>query len=55
MMDSDMRHTTFSLCGHLVQCFFGDRFHASRKGVTEGGRWVYLKGANSMATSGLNC
>jgi len=31
----------------------GLRFCVSRKGGTEGGRWVHPKGANSMATSGL--
>ena len=30
-----------------------DRFCVSRKGETEGGGWVHLKGANSMAASGL--
>jgi len=32
---------------------FGLRFCVSRKGGTGGGRWVYPKGANSMAASGL--
>ena len=32
---------------------FGDRFYFSRKGGIGGGGWVYLKGANNMATSGL--
>ena len=31
----------------------GLRFCPSRKGGTGGGGWVYPKGANSMATSGL--
>ena len=31
----------------------GDKFYVNRKGGTGGGRWVYLKGANSMAVSGL--
>ena len=31
----------------------GDRFCDSRKGRTGGGGWVHLKGANSMAVSGL--
>ena len=31
----------------------GDRFCDSRKGGTGGGGWVYPKGANSMAVSGL--
>jgi len=30
-----------------------DRFYVSRKGGTGGGRWVHLKAANSMATSGI--
>ena len=29
------------------------RFCVSRKGGTGGGGWVHLKGANSMAASGL--
>jgi len=32
---------------------FGDRFCFNRKGSIGGGRWVYPKGANSMATPGL--
>ena len=32
---------------------FGDRFCFSRKGGIGGGGWVYPKGANSMAVSGL--
>ena len=35
--------------------FLGLRFCASRKGGTGGGGWVHLKGANSMAASGLGC
>jgi len=31
----------------------GLRFHVSRKSGTGGGGWVYPKGANSIATSGL--
>jgi len=31
----------------------GDKFCVNRKGGTGGGRWVYLKGANSIAVSGL--
>jgi len=31
----------------------GLRFCVSRKGETGGGGWVHLKGANSMAASGL--
>ena len=31
----------------------GDRFGDSRKGGKGGGWWVYPKGANSMAVSGL--
>ena len=31
----------------------GLRFCMSRKGGTGGGGWVHLKGANSMAISGL--
>jgi len=31
----------------------GLRFCVSRKGRTGGGGWVHLKGANSMAASGL--
>jgi len=31
----------------------GDRFCFSRKGWTGGGWWVHLKGADSMAVSGL--
>ena len=31
----------------------GNKFYVNRKGGTRGGRWVYLKGANSMAVSGL--
>jgi len=38
----------------LDTMFFSDRFCASRKGGTGGGGWVQLKGANSMATSGLS-
>jgi len=32
---------------------FGDRFCFSRKGGIGGGGWVHLKGADSMAVSGL--
>ena len=32
---------------------FGDRLCFSRKGVIGGRGWVHLKGANSMAVSGL--
>jgi len=32
---------------------FGDRFCFSRKGRIGGGGWVHLKGADSMAISGL--
>ena len=38
----------------LCATFFGDRFCVNRKGGTGGGGWVYLKGANSMAMSGLD-
>ena len=34
--------------------FLGDRFCVSRKGRTGGIGWVHLKGANSMAVSGLS-
>jgi len=33
----------------------GDRFCVSRKGGTGGGRWVHLKGTNSITISGLGC
>jgi len=33
---------------------FGGRFCFSRKGWTGGGGWVHLKGADSMAVSGLS-
>ena len=33
---------------------FGDRFCFNRKGGTGGGGWVHLKGADSMAVSGLH-
>ena len=33
---------------------FGDRFCYNRKGGTGGGGWVYPKGADSMAISGLS-
>lgn len=33
--------------------FLGYRFCVSREGGTCGGGWVYLKGANSVAVSGL--
>jgi len=33
---------------------FGNRFCVSRKDSTRGGGWVHLKGANSMAMSGLS-
>ena len=32
---------------------FRDSFCVSRKGRTEGGGWVHLKGADSMAVSGF--
>jgi len=32
----------------------GDRFRFSRKGGIGGGGWVHLKGADSMAISGLS-
>jgi len=38
----------------LLAMFFGDRFCFSRKGRTGGGGWVHLKGAVSMAVSGLS-
>ena len=34
---------------------FGDKFCFNRKGGIGRGGWVHLKGANSMATSGLGC
>ena len=37
----------------LLAMSFGDRFCMSRKGGIGGGGWVHLKGANSMAASGL--
>jgi len=37
----------------LLAMSFGDRFCMSRKGRTGGSGWVYPKGANSMAVSGL--
>ena len=37
----------------LLAMSLGLRFCMSRKGGTGGGGWVYPKGANSMATSGL--
>ena len=37
----------------LPAMIFGDRFFFSRKGRIGGGGWVYLKGADSMAVSGL--
>jgi len=39
----------------LPAMFLGLRFWVSRKGGTGGGGWVHLKGANSMAVSGLAC
>jgi len=45
-----LQHETFSFMKS-----FGDRFWVSRKGGTGGGGWVHLKGANSMAVSGLAC
>jgi len=38
----------------LPEISFGDRFSFSRKGGTGGGGWVHLKGADSMAISGLS-
>ena len=37
----------------LPAMFFEDRFCFSRKGGIGGGGWVYPKGTNSMAVSGL--
>ena len=37
----------------LLAMPFGDRFCFSTKGAIGGGGWAYLKGANSMAASGL--
>ena len=37
----------------LLAMSLGLRFCLSRKGGTGGGGWVHLKGANSMAASGL--
>jgi len=34
---------------------YGDKFCFSKKGGTGRGGWVHLKGANSMAMSGLVC
>ena len=47
------RHETFSLMMSLPAMSFGDRFCFSRKGGIGEGGWVHLKGANSMAVSGL--
>ena len=40
------------MMSHLV-ISFGGRFCFSRKGRIGGGGWVYSKGANNMAASGL--
>ena len=39
----------------LLAMSFGDRFCFSRKGGTGECGWVHLKGAKSMAASGLGC
>jgi len=46
-------HETFSFMMSLPAISLGLRFYVSRKGGTGGGGWVHLKGANSMAASGL--
>ena len=47
-----IRYETFSFMS-LPAMSLGLRFCVSRKGGTGGGGWVHLKGANSMAASGL--
>ena len=48
-----IRHETFSFMMSFPAMSLGLRFCMSRKGRTGGGGWVHLKGANSMAASGL--
>ena len=47
------RHETFSFMISHPAMSLGDRLCVSRKGRAGGGGWVYPKGANSMAASGL--
>jgi len=51
--DAYMRHEIFSFMMSYPARTLGDRFCVSRKGGTGGGGWMHLKGANSMAMSGL--
>ena len=48
-----IQHEIFISDVTLPAMSFGDRFCVSRKGGIGGGGWVHLKGADSMAMSGL--
>ena len=51
-----LSHTCHKISSFMVSLpimSLADRFCMSRKGGTEGGRWVYPKGENSIAISGL--